>query len=364
MDMKQDPLSGLKEDLVKQRDFVGSRAPVYEQLLGYLTTLADGPLAESLREAWHDRSFGAYYERPLLMLASLRDDVLAEGTAHPLWTALGTGTPDSSLITYDAVRAAFGGERTRVWQNLRSRFVQTNDPSRGVSWLWPAAVWRTRSGVRNMTLVEAGTSAGLNLVADKLPPMWSGAHGSELTLSPLPTITRRVGYDLRPLDVRTEGDARWLRACIWPGQPERAARLEKAIRTYREAIRTGERVETARATAADIPALLPRPAADSPVLVFQSIVRDYLPAAERAAFEAGMSQWLQSAPAGSALWVELEMTQESHSDLPPSHITAHVRGSDRLQVHTLARCEPHPQILQVDHTGYQHFLKLLEASRL
>jgi len=359
--VQRDPLAGLKDDLGKQRVFVGARAPVYERLLGHLITLADGPLAEPLREAWHLRTFGAYYERPLLILASLRDDVLAEGTAHPLWTALGTGSPDPSCVTNDTVRTAFDAER--VWQNLRSRFVQTNDPSRGVTWLWPAAMWRSARGVRNMTLVEAGTSAGLNLIADKLPPVWSDTQRNELTLSPLPEITGRVGYDLRPLDVRNETDARWLRACIWPGQPERADRLEEAIRTFREAARSGERVETAQATAADIPALLPHPAAEAPVLVFQSIVRDYLPASECSAFEAGMNQWLQSAPAGSALWVELEMAEESRSDLPPSHITAHVRGSDRLQVLTLARCEPHPQLLQVDHAGHEQFLKWMEAFR-
>jgi len=42
----------------------------------------------------------------------------------------------------------------------------------------------------------------------------------------MPAVVARVGIDLDPLDVTDADDARWLRACLWPDQPERAARLE------------------------------------------------------------------------------------------------------------------------------------------
>ena len=42
----------------------------------------------------------------------------------------------------------------------------------------------------------------------------------------MPEVVARVGVDLDPLDVTDADDARWLRACLWPDQPERAARLE------------------------------------------------------------------------------------------------------------------------------------------
>ena len=45
----------------------------------------------------------------------------------------------------------------------------------------------------------------------------------------MPEVVARVGVDLDPLDVNDAEDARWLRACLWPGQPERAARLEAEI---------------------------------------------------------------------------------------------------------------------------------------
>src|SRR6266581_3378859 len=39
-------------------------------------------------------------------------------------------------------------------------------------------------------------------------------------------VVARVGVDLDPIDVTDADDARWLRACLWPDQPERVARLE------------------------------------------------------------------------------------------------------------------------------------------
>jgi hypothetical protein len=45
----------------------------------------------------------------------------------------------------------------------------------------------------------------------------------------MPEVVARVGVDLDPLDVTDPDDARWLRACLWPDQPERIARLEAEL---------------------------------------------------------------------------------------------------------------------------------------
>ena len=42
----------------------------------------------------------------------------------------------------------------------------------------------------------------------------------------MPEVVARVGVDLEPVDVTDADDVRWLRACLPPDQPERAARLE------------------------------------------------------------------------------------------------------------------------------------------
>jgi hypothetical protein len=45
----------------------------------------------------------------------------------------------------------------------------------------------------------------------------------------IPEVVARVCVDLDPVDVTDPDDARWLRACVSPDQPERAARLDAAI---------------------------------------------------------------------------------------------------------------------------------------
>jgi hypothetical protein len=42
----------------------------------------------------------------------------------------------------------------------------------------------------------------------------------------IPKVVARVGVDLDPVDVTDADDARWLRACLPPDQPERVATLE------------------------------------------------------------------------------------------------------------------------------------------
>jgi hypothetical protein len=45
----------------------------------------------------------------------------------------------------------------------------------------------------------------------------------------MPEVVVRVRVDPNPVDVTDADDARWLRACVWPDQPDRAARLDAAL---------------------------------------------------------------------------------------------------------------------------------------
>jgi hypothetical protein len=110
--------------------------------------------------------------------------------------------------------------------------------------LYPAiAEAARRVGANAVGLIDVGGSAGLNLHVDRVGITYSngqslGDPSSPVQLSsavvgdrPLPAravpeVVARVGVDPDPVDVTNADDARWLRACLWPGQPERVARLE------------------------------------------------------------------------------------------------------------------------------------------
>jgi hypothetical protein len=110
--------------------------------------------------------------------------------------------------------------------------------------LYPAVAEAAhRVGANAVGLIDVGCSAGLNLNVDRVGITYSngqslGDPSSSVQLSssivgdrpiptrPLPEVVARVGVDLDPVDVTDADDARWLRACLWPDQPEQVARLE------------------------------------------------------------------------------------------------------------------------------------------
>ena len=110
--------------------------------------------------------------------------------------------------------------------------------------LYPAIVEAARRVRANAVgLIDVGCAAGLNLNVDRVGITYSngqvlGDPSSPVQLSssivggrPIPTrampeVVARIGLDLDPVDVTDADDARWLRACLRPDQPERIATLE------------------------------------------------------------------------------------------------------------------------------------------
>ena len=73
----------------------------------------------------------------------------------------------------------------------------------------------------------------------------------------MPEVVARVGVDFDPVDVTDADDARWLRACLWPDQAERAARLEAEMALAATApplLLRGDAVEVMPGAFAQVPA--------------------------------------------------------------------------------------------------------------
>jgi len=110
--------------------------------------------------------------------------------------------------------------------------------------LYPAVAEAARRTSANAVgLIDVGCSAGLDLNVDRVGIRYSNGQSLgdlsspvQMTSSivgdrpiptrPMPEVVARVGLDRDPVDVTDADDARWLRACLFPDQPERAARLE------------------------------------------------------------------------------------------------------------------------------------------
>jgi hypothetical protein len=361
---------GVKEDLSRQLSLMANRAASYRRLVQHLLHLLDdgvyGPaLVASMQRAWRSREFRAYYERPLLLFAAVRHDALLDGPTHPLHAGLRDEEPDVDAVTEAAVRSALDPSRTGLWTIMALRRVQTNDTSRALVWLWPAAIAGCSDGKRPILVVDVGCSAGLNLIGDALPPIWTTTAGSPLGMVRRPKVVGRFGLDERPLDVARADDARWLHACIWPGETHRLQRLDAAIAKFVEARDRSERIEVTRRDAIAAPAFVRTAAAAAPpntlTIVYQTMMSGYLDGPSREAFEDGLHQLVVSSPEGSLLWADLEVTGPATSPRP-AELWVHARSGQARASFLLGTTGYHPTEVSVRDDAVRDLTALLRSA--
>jgi hypothetical protein len=179
---------------------------------------------------------------PRVILAALHDLALA-GRAPALAAAYAAGDGDA------AARAAIDTllEMTDSVVAIAVRRRARSNESGRCTVLYPAVAEAARRVEANVVgLIDVGCVAGLNLNVDRVGITYGngqalGDPSSPVQLSSsvvgeqpiprrtVPEVVARVGIDLDPVDVTDADEARWLRACLWPDQPERLARLEAEI---------------------------------------------------------------------------------------------------------------------------------------
>ena len=258
------------------------QSPLYERLCR--TATADPDLRALASAVPADRSTANVF------LAAVHR-TLFDHPDHPLAAYYPTVAddprePDDDLG--DALRSFCADHAEAIRPLLRTRRTQTNSVRRSAA-LYPAITHVAERVDGPLALVELGPSAGLNLLADRYEYDYSGSSagdtGSPVTIEtdlrggdpPLstdpPAIHSRTGIDLNPMDVTDEEDAAWLRALVWPDQPERHRALAGALDLARED--TPEIVEGDLLT--DLPAVLESIPADVPVCVFDTLVLYQVP---------------------------------------------------------------------------------------
>ncbi|GII54938.1 hypothetical protein Pth03_33270 [Planotetraspora thailandica] len=274
------------------------RSPVYETLSEGIAdddTLLDLLMATPGEQRRPSLLFAAVN----LLLASDPGSALAD--YYP--THGGRRPVDGLLVpTFAAFCAEHRDELTRL---LRSRSTQTNEIRRCVALrlgldhvhrLWPGP----------LALVEAGASAGLNLLVDRYRYRVGGQEASSAVaspvtitcevrgsapagqiLGPVTEITRRLGIDRHPVDLADPIARAWLEAFIWPEQAGDLATLRGAIDLAVSA--PAVTVVQGDATA-DTARLLGELPGREPVVVFTATLLSYLDADARTAFVAQIEQ--------------------------------------------------------------------------
>jgi hypothetical protein len=176
---------------------------------------------------------------PVLILAALHDLALA-GHAPALAAAYAEG--DAGAATRAAIETLL--QKTDAVLDIVVRRTVRSEETGRYAVLYPAiAEAARRAGADAIGLIDVACSAGLNLNVDRV----GITYGEGLTLgdpsspvqmscslvgkrpvptSAMPEVVARIGIDSAPIDVTDPAEARWLRACLPPDQPEQSARLE------------------------------------------------------------------------------------------------------------------------------------------
>jgi len=241
--------------------------------------------------------------RPLLLLAAVHF-LLLSGVEHALASHYDT-VAEVRGIPFDrsgAVTAAFAdfcrAHRPALAELIATRTTQTNEVGRctalmpGLCHIASLYGWQ-----ESLSLLDLGTSAGLNLLFDDYSytyraavgddTLTAGAAGSAVALEctarddvgplpelRLPAMAARVGLDLSPVDPFSDDAALWLLACQWPDNLQRFGRLRAALANVRAA------ADPPRLERGDMVTDLPRIAGaipgGGPLVVFHSWVAAYL----------------------------------------------------------------------------------------
>jgi hypothetical protein len=191
--------------------------------------------------------------RPNLLLAAMHASLLRD-PAHELaaWhqSCGGTRSPDDPALA-SSVDTLLTERHDEILALVEAGATQTNEPGRSAV-LLPALATIHAEVERPLGLIEVGASAGLNLRLDDYqytyqfandtisfgPPTSTVHVRCDMTRSEgrldaraikALTIGSRVGVDLNPLNVNDEGQARWLRALVWPDEALRFKRLTAAM---------------------------------------------------------------------------------------------------------------------------------------
>ena len=199
-------------------------------------------LSESDRALRAIEAAPARRRHPSLILAALHDLALA-GDAPALAAAYSAADGDAAA---DAAIATLLAMTDPVVAIAVRRRTPTDQTGHGAV-LYPAITEAARrAGAGALGLIDVGRPAGLNLAVDRVGISYSngqslGDASSPVQLSasivgtrPIPTwampeVVARICVDPDPVDVTDAVEARWLRACLPPDQPELAATLDAEL---------------------------------------------------------------------------------------------------------------------------------------
>lgn len=217
---------------------------LYEYLA--LQIAEDDKLLEMARNTKHGQPI------PNLFFASVHY-LLLKGSKHALkdYYASMTENPKEVKQAFSYFRDFCFIHKNDIIAILKNKLVQTNEVRR-CAYLYPSFCYIYNKVKTPLSLIEIGTSAGLQLLWDQyaysygdnkkygntksnvhITSEWSGEKKAILFKDSPPVITR-IGIDLHINNLKNPDDYLWLRSLIWPEHKQRVKMFERAANHLKE----------------------------------------------------------------------------------------------------------------------------------
>ncbi|MBS4201662.1 DUF2332 domain-containing protein [Bacillus sp. FJAT-49732] len=180
--------------------------------------------------------------------------------------------------------------KSEIIELLQSKRVQTNEVRRS-AYLYPSFCYMYEKVKTPLSLIEIGTSAGLQLLWDQYSYSYGNGivYGNKQSkmqitseirsgkipayLENIPPVASRVGLDLHVCDIMNPENELWLKSLIWPEHCERVLLFEKAAQVFIEnpvELIEGDGVSLLPEIAKQIPE-------DSAICIFHTHVANQMP---------------------------------------------------------------------------------------
>jgi len=247
---------------------------------------------------------------------------------------------------------------------LQTATVQTNETSRGLCWLLPSLYvpWP------EISLVDLGCSAGLNLIADRRHYSLTGegkvepdfivgrGEGSQFVVASkglfvppeqqkIPLIRSRLGCDLHPFVLENKDDELTLASFIWGDQVQRMARLKEGVAAFQQMQKSGVPLQLSSADLpSELPAYLRRSFASPspvPIILYNTYLTPYL-CDKGASLETIIGDWART-QAHPVLWLQWELLKQEGEPPAPGWLgwTAELWHNGTHRKWHLAWVHPH-----------------------
>ncbi len=180
--------------------------------------------------------------------------LLLKGNEHSLrsyYPSITNPPEDMDNKTFRGFKDFCNKYRDEITSILETKKVQTNEVRR-CGYLYPIFSWIYNETEKPLSLIEIGTSAGLQLLWDHYSYSYGtaetfGTKGAHLhitsevrgdhfpnLLSESPPIASKIGIDLTISDLSNPEDYLWLKALIWPEHQERLELFHNAAACLKE----------------------------------------------------------------------------------------------------------------------------------